>query len=338
LGFTVEKLHFLGGIAAGGVDAVGTRSKDPIVKVVYRYLDGKTEEHVLDDGVEFATWKKRVDVPGSRYATGLLPDGVPGQIRRFEMRPLRKAIIERVTLQALGDKRPTFLAVTAEVPGVAVAAHDNPIRVLIMGGGESHDFDKHWGQTDIATLTGGPFQARYTTQPSDLAKVLSTGGADVVVLANNQPLADPVLRADLSAHGTKGRGLVIAHAASWYGWKDWPEFNRTFVGGGTSSHEALAEFEVTILDASHALTKGVPGSFRIKDELYRFLRDSQGAPIEVLAMGRSLKTGAEYPVLWTVQKGAGRVVVTTLGHDAAAHEGAAYRTIIKNAVKWAEKR
>ncbi len=338
LGFTVEKLHILGGIAAGGVDAVGARSKDPVVKIVYRYLDGKTEEHVLHDGVEFATWKKRVDVPGSRYATGLLPDGVPGQIRRFEVRPLRKVVIARVTLEGIGDKRPTLLAVTAEVPGGAVAPNDNAIRVLIMGGGESHDFDKHWGQTDVATLTGARFQARYTTQPPDLAQVLSKGGADVIFLANNQPLVDPVLRADLSAHVNKGRGLVIAHAASWYGWKDWPEFNRTFVGGGTSSHEALAEFEVTIVDDSHALTRGVPRSFRIKDELYRFLRDSQGAPIDVLAMGRSLKSGAEYPVLWTVQKGPGRVVVTTLGHDAAAHEGAAYQTIIKNAVKWAAKR
>jgi type 1 glutamine amidotransferase len=58
----------------------------------------------------------------------------------------------------------------------------------------------------------------------------------------------------------------------------------------------------------------------------------------VLAIGRSLTTGAEYPVVWTVQHPSGRIAVVTLGHDEAAHTAPAYKTLLANAVRWLAKR
>jgi type 1 glutamine amidotransferase len=49
-----------------------------------------------------------------------------------------------------------------------------------------------------------------------------------------------------------------------------------------------------------------------------------------------LTSGATYPVLWTRTHGQGRIVALTLGHDGAAHEHAAYRTLLLNAVRWAD--
>jgi type 1 glutamine amidotransferase len=55
---------------------------------------------------------------------------------------------------------------------------------------------------------------------------------------------------------------------------------------------------------------------------------------EVLAVGRSLSTGSEYPVLWTRRLGSGRIVGLTLGHDGAAHESEPFRRLLAQAVRW----
>jgi type 1 glutamine amidotransferase len=70
------------------------------------------------------------------------------------------------------------------------------------------------------------------------------------------------------------------------------------------------------------------------DELYRWEKDPEGTDIEVLAIGRSLKTGEEYPVIWTVQHSGTTIVCNTLGHDAKAHDLKAFQTILVNSIQW----
>jgi type 1 glutamine amidotransferase len=80
--------------------------------------------------------------------------------------------------------------------------------------------------------------------------------------------------------------------------------------------------------------QNVPAKFNIVDELYRWEKDPEGTEIEVLAIGRSLKTGEEYPVIWTVQHPNAKIVCNTLGHDAKAHDLAAYKTMLSNSMTW----
>jgi type 1 glutamine amidotransferase len=89
-----------------------------------------------------------------------------------------------------------------------------------------------------------------------------------------------------------------------------------------------------VVEEGHPLMAGVPRTFRIRDELYRFERDPAGPPIRVLARGKSPESGREYPVVWTVERPRGRIVGVTLGHDGGAHEHEAYRAILRNAVAW----
>lgn len=153
------------------------------------------------------------------------------------------------------------------------------------------------------------------------------------MLSTNQPLADLALRSKLMDELARGLGLVVLHPAAWHNWTDWPEYNARVVGGGARSHEALQEFEVRVVDPRHPLARGVPSTFRITDELYRFERAPGDAPIEVVAVGRSLTSGAEFPVVFTVERPKGRTVVITLGHDGDAHEHAAFETLLANAAR-----
>lgn len=217
-------------------------------------------------------------------------------------------------------------------PETSDAAADS-VRVLIVGGGSSHDFDRWFDEATTATLRSAGTAASYTDEPGSILAALPT--VDVLYLTNNQPLPDSALRAGIFDVVESGKGLVIGHAGAWYNWRDWPEYNRELVGGGTRSHRNYGEFEVTVVDAEHPVMEGVPATFTLSDELYRFEQDAEGTPIKVLATAEEAETGEVYPVIWEVLHENGRIVVNTLGHDEAAHNHPAYQTILKNSVQWA---
>ncbi|HYG76838.1 MAG TPA: ThuA domain-containing protein [Planctomycetota bacterium] len=209
-----------------------------------------------------------------------------------------------------------------------------PPKVLIVGGGSSHDFNKWFNQADVATLSeGGKATVTYTDKVDTVLGALKD--IDVLYLSANQPLAHVELRKGIFDFADSGKGLLLVHPALWYNWGDWPEYNKVLAGGGSKGHDKLGEFEVSVDDAKHPIMKDVPATFKIIDELYYFTRDEKGGtPIEVLATGKSPLSGKTFPVVFVVKHPKTRIVGITLGHDGRAHESAAYKTILKNALEW----
>jgi putative heme-binding domain-containing protein len=338
LGALVKSVHVLGGIAAWGHPC--TTDKRPIAKWTWKYADGSSEEVVLRDGIEFADWIGRRDVPGSKYCAGVVKPDSAGQVRTFELVPKKPVPIASIVLESFDDDRaPTWVALTAELPGArkreAKAAAIPAADVLLAGGGSSHDFARFFGGTDVETLkASGARSIRYTEALSELAPALAS--AKALVLSTNQPFDDEARHA-LTQYLERGGALVALHPATWVNASDWTDYNARFIGGGAKSHENYGEFEVRVVDPAHALAAGVPPTFRVKDELYRFERRESDARIHVIAVGRSLASGAEFPVAWTVERARGRTACITLGHDGAAHEHAAFRALLANAVRWARE-
>ena len=56
------------------------------------YEDGKTEDHALKNGVEFADYIRRVDVPGSQFAFNLRGR----QVRYLSVQPQRREKIKEL--------------------------------------------------------------------------------------------------------------------------------------------------------------------------------------------------------------------------------------------------
>ncbi len=204
--------------------------------------------------------------------------------------------------------------------------------VLIVGGGTHHNFDRWFNLEDSKILAEVGAEARYTEYPENIQEVLPE--VDILYLSNNQPLPDAGLRESIFDFVESGNDLLLVHAAIWYSWEDWPEYNQKLVGGGSNSHPPYGEFEVEVVDSGHPVMNAVPETFTIKDELYRFEKDDEGSDIHVLAKGIEPDTGDEYPVAWTVDYGEGRIVCITLGHDGEAHTHEAYKTIIQNSIEW----
>jgi hypothetical protein len=224
------------------------------------------------------------------------------------------------------------------VPAKPVQWEAGKTKVLVIGGGSSHDFAKFFGDTDVATLKAAGFTVHYTEDRDQAANELAT--ADVAVISVNRKFFDTAAyRKALFDFAAAGKGIIMLHPGTWYGFAGWPELNAKIVGGGARGHDKIHPFEVKTLKPEHPVMLNVPASFTVEDELYYVNAD--GAPegtakIEVLAeTSPSNKFKKPHPSVWITEHPKAKIVGIALGHDARTHDLKPYQTLLNNAVKWA---
>ncbi len=108
---TVKAIHMLGGIGGWSFPAVQEKSVTMIVRL--HFADGQTEDHELKNGVHFADYIRRVDVPESRYAFTVKGGQ---QVRYLKIEPKRAAVVTEIELLK-NDRDPTApitFAITVE--------------------------------------------------------------------------------------------------------------------------------------------------------------------------------------------------------------------------------
>ena len=134
-------------------------------------------------------------------------------------------------------------------------------KVLVIGGGSSHNFGQFFGGTDGATLTAAGFSVNYTEDRDQAAAEI--GNADVAVISVNRQFFDtPEYRKALFDFAAAGKGLVMLHPGTWYGYANWPELNATIVGGGARGHDRIAKFSVNAVKPDHPDHEGRAGVVR----------------------------------------------------------------------------
>lgn len=210
-------------------------------------------------------------------------------------------------------------------------------KVLVIGGGSSHNFAKFFGGTDVATLKAAGYSVHYTEDRDQAASELAN--ADVAVVSVNRKFFDTAAyRKALFDFANAGKGLVMLHPGTWYGFAQWPELNAKIVGGGSRGHDKLGPYQVNVTRRDHAIMIGVPDSFDVFDELYYM--NAEAVPegtnkIEVLAeTSPSQKYKKSHPSVWITDHPKSRIVGIALGHDERVHDLAPFKAILTNAVKW----
>jgi putative membrane-bound dehydrogenase-like protein len=105
----VKQVHLLSGVA-GWASPIGREGSQSLI-VRLRYEDGSREDHPLLNGVHFADYIRRVDVPGSKFAFQLRG----AQLRYLAVTPKKPDVIAAIELvKGSDDTAPVVMAVTVE--------------------------------------------------------------------------------------------------------------------------------------------------------------------------------------------------------------------------------
>lgn len=241
------------------------------------------------------------------------------------------------------------LLLTAIIPGLCCAAPDapnttdatgqqfaertpaKPLRVLLVGSGTSHDFPRFFLGTDKVTLiAAGGMDVTATPNLAEALALLPQADA-LVFSGNHDQFGSEEFQKALNDFADQRKGLVFLHAATW-DHSAWKGYNERFINGKTPSH-GKGEFVVTVKDLQSPIMKGVPESFEIFDENYRF-EPGPKSRFEVCAENAPDGGKDPHASVWTVKDPKTRIVCITLGHDERAHDHPAYKTILINAVNW----
>lgn len=105
----VKQLHMLSGVSGWGHPASRSGTTSLIVRL--HYADGQMESHELLNGIHFADYIRKIDVPESQFAFRLRGQ----QIRYLKIAPKRQEVVRAVELLKGSDSTaPIVMAVTAE--------------------------------------------------------------------------------------------------------------------------------------------------------------------------------------------------------------------------------
>ncbi len=266
----------------------------------------------------------------------LMPEGFEG-LGAEGLRDLLAFIVSEAARDDRAEINGPTNSIPMPLPATPLNWEKGKTSVLLIGGGTSHDFKRFFGNTDSSTLTEAGFTVHYTEDRAQATELLSR--ADVAIVSVNRAFFDTInYREAFMKRLASGKGVIMLHAGTWYGYEGWPELNAKVVGGGARGHDKLGPFQVEVVQAKHPIMVGVPASFDIVDELYYI--NAEGvpdgtSPITVLARtSPSQKYGKPHPSVWITAHQKSRVVGIALGHDERCHEHEVYKQILTNAATW----
>ncbi len=137
----------------------------------------------------------------------------------------------------------------------------------------------------------------------------------------------------IHAAGLTGQQFLIPGMHYWQWFED-------FLGGVIySPHPRYQKGTLIIEDHNHPITRNLPHKMEISDEWYEF-NESPRSRVRVLARAdestyHQNKPMGDHPMIWVNEKYR-RMVYIAIGHDASLCANPDYRTLLLNAILWAD--
>ncbi|MGX1134052.1 type 1 glutamine amidotransferase [Streptomyces glaucescens] len=185
----------------------------------------------------------------------------------------------------------------------------------------------------------GRFEVEHTEDPDALDGPLD-GYAAVVFLSTSGEVLTPTGRERLAAYLEAGGGFVGVHAAACTEYT-WPYYGE-MLGAWFDRHPAHQPGKALVEDRTHPATRHLPAVWDFTDEWYDFRANprERGARVLVSADESSYDgggMGADHPLVWCREQGAGRVFYTAFGHAAEAYDAPRFREHLRGGLGWAAR-
>ncbi|AYL38584.1 ThuA domain-containing protein [Streptomyces fungicidicus] len=182
----------------------------------------------------------------------------------------------------------------------------------------------------------GDFAVDATEDPAAFEEPLDRYAA-VVFLSTSGEVLTPAGRERLAAYTGAGGGFVGVHAAACTEY-DWPYYGE-LLGARFDRHPALQPGRVLTEDRDHPATRHLPAVWEFTDEWYDFRTNPRDSVRVLLSADESSYggggMGADHPLAWCRDQGAGRVFYTALGHSAEAYADPGFRAHLRGGITWA---
>jgi len=190
-----------------------------------------------------------------------------------------------------------------------------------------------------ALRTIGDFTVEHTEDPASVERPLDAYAA-VVFLSTSGDVLTPAGREHLAAYVEAGGGFVGVHAAACTEY-EWPYYGE-LLGARFDRHPEYQPGKAVVEDRHHPATRHVPPVWEFTDEWYDFRTSPRGAVRVLVSADESSYEGggmgADHPLVWCHERGAGRVFYTAFGHAPQAYEDPDFRAHLLGGITWATGR
>jgi len=202
------------------------------------------------------------------------------------------------------------------------------IKTLLFTGGEIHDF-KGCGEA-IADALSKKEEFEVTKVENDLSILAAPNldPYDIIVFYYTVGKITDAQKNGLLNFVASGKGYVGIHSGGADSFRECPEY-QAMVGGHFVTHPHYREYQVSVVDSEHPITKGLT-EFTVTDEQYILDFDSR---VNILCS--ALWKGKAVPVAWTKDWEKGRVFYLALGHDKKACQQEIFRLLLTRGALWA---
>ncbi|MEU9393108.1 ThuA domain-containing protein [Streptomyces sp. NPDC048324] len=161
--------------------------------------------------------------------------------------------------------------------------------------------------------------------------------AAVVFLSTSGEVLTPAGRERLAAYVEGGGGFAGVHAAACTEY-DWPYYG-ALLGARFDRHPDLQPGRAVVEDRAHPATRHLPAVWDFTDEWYDFRTNPRDRVRVLMSADESSYEGggmgADHPLAWCREQGAGRVFYTALGHTAEAYASPEFREHLRGGIGWA---
>jgi putative heme-binding domain-containing protein len=219
-------------------------------------------------------------------------------------------------------------------PGEAVA--NRPVRLVLVASKRDHGPGQHdypnW-QTNWSRLLSDTKRETTAETAWEWPTPAQFESASAIVLYFWNHKWTPERLAQMDAFLARGGGVALIHSAV-IADKD-PEVLAERIG--LSAHPKRTgyrhmPFELRLVDRQHPITRGLPERIDLLDEPYWPLIGDTNS-VHVLASARV--DGATRPLIWTQEKGKGRIFASVPGHYTWTLNDPLFRLVLLRGIAWA---